>query len=100
MMDSEDLVGLRFGCLVVIRRFEDYTWSGGTSREPRWICQCDCGNATVKRRSSHLRRRPPARCRKCPRAPSVVPCGSCQRFRRNYSDGLCQPCYRKRLREL
>ena len=30
MMNSEDLVG----CLIVVARFEDYTWGGGTSRAP------------------------------------------------------------------
>lgn len=45
-----DLVGRRFGKLVVIERAEEdyqYESKGKTTTSPRWICQCDCGNITI-----------------------------------------------------
>ena len=39
----KDLVGLRFGKLVVLKRCEVNT-NGG---KPQWHCLCDCGNRTV-----------------------------------------------------
>ena len=40
-----DLTGQRFGKLVVIKRAEDYIYPSSKKHEPRWLCQCDCGNA-------------------------------------------------------
>lgn len=44
----EDLTGMRFGRLTVIRRVEDvYLKNGG--KRAQWECQCDCGNHVIKR---------------------------------------------------
>ena len=40
---KEDLTGLRFGRLIVIRQTEDYVSPRG-KHLTRWICKCDCGN--------------------------------------------------------
>ena len=37
---AEDLVGKRFGKLVVIQRMDDRKGRKGV---PRWMCECDCG---------------------------------------------------------
>lgn len=44
-----DLIGKRFGNLVVIKRVEDYVYNscGKEIRSPKWLCQCDCGNNVV-----------------------------------------------------
>lgn len=42
-MRCEDLTGQRFYRLLVIKRNETNTKSGGAL----WICQCDCGNTTI-----------------------------------------------------
>lgn len=42
MRNSADLLGIRFGNLVVVAKAES-TNSGHS----RWLCQCDCGNQTV-----------------------------------------------------
>lgn len=42
-----NLIGQRFGKLVVIQRSEEdykYESKGKITTSPRWICQCDCGN--------------------------------------------------------
>lgn len=41
-----NLIGERFGKLVVIDRAEDYTYEskGKITTAPQWLCQCDCGN--------------------------------------------------------
>lgn len=39
----EDLTGMKFGCLTVIERVEDYVYSNGETRI-QWRCKCDCGN--------------------------------------------------------
>ena len=44
---AKDLVGLRFGKLVVLERAEDYIVPANGSHEPTWKCQCDCGRTTV-----------------------------------------------------
>ena len=41
-----DLVGHRFGRLVVIDRAENYISPAGKKRS-RWRCQCDCGKITI-----------------------------------------------------
>lgn len=39
-----DLVGQRFGRLVVIARSDDYITPNTGARHTRWHCHCDCGN--------------------------------------------------------
>lgn len=39
---AENLIGFRFGRLVVIGRAEN-----DKSRHAQWICRCDCGNETI-----------------------------------------------------
>lgn len=43
--ETENIVGNRYGRLVVIERAESYIADG--SKQPRWLCQCDCGNRTI-----------------------------------------------------
>lgn len=43
----KDLTGQKFQYLTVIERSEDIVFSGG-NKKVRWLCQCDCGNFTVK----------------------------------------------------
>ena len=45
-----DLIGKRYGKLIVIERAEDYeyvTKDGEIYRSPRWLCKCDCGNNVI-----------------------------------------------------
>jgi hypothetical protein len=44
-----DLVGKRYGKLVVIERVEDYTYNHKYRKttSPQWLCQCDCGGVTI-----------------------------------------------------
>lgn len=37
----ENLTGLKFGRLIVLRRIKD------SKRNTRWICKCECGNETI-----------------------------------------------------
>lgn len=41
-----DMIGKRFGKLIVIERAEDHITKGG-QRKVRWLCKCDCGNEKV-----------------------------------------------------
>lgn len=43
----ENLVGKRFGKLVVLKQVEDYVTPSGR-RHPQWLCQCDCGSKPVE----------------------------------------------------
>lgn len=43
----ENLVGYRFGRLVVIKQLEDHISPSG-QRNRQWLCRCDCGELTVK----------------------------------------------------
>ena len=52
-MQRIDLVGQRFGYLVVLERAEDYALPCG-QRQVQYLCQCDCGNKKVVR-GLHLR---------------------------------------------
>ncbi|MDD3231141.1 MAG: AP2 domain-containing protein [Oscillospiraceae bacterium] len=45
-----DLVGKRFGNLVVLKRYGSDKWG-----KPTWLCKCDCGNETIVG-GSHLKR--------------------------------------------
>lgn len=42
-MRSKELVGKRFGKLIVVSRFAENTKSG----KAQWVCKCDCGNTTI-----------------------------------------------------
>ena len=44
-MRIKDLIGQRFGKLVVLRRVKRI----GVSRASRWLCRCDCGRETITR---------------------------------------------------
>lgn len=47
-----DLVGKRFGRLIVLRRAENSKWRGGA----RWVCRCNCGAQTVVRSRDLVRK--------------------------------------------
>ena len=42
----QDLTGMRFGYLTVVKRAEDYVLPKGR-KCVRWLCKCDCGNDIV-----------------------------------------------------
>ena len=42
----ENLIGQRFGKLVVIAKAEDHVYPSGSHR-PRYKCRCDCGNEVI-----------------------------------------------------
>lgn len=45
-----DLIGKRFGGLVVLERARDYRYccsNGKQTTSPSWVCRCDCGNKVV-----------------------------------------------------
>lgn len=44
-----DLIGQRFGRLIIIKRMDNDKWGGS-----KWLCQCDCGQKTIVT-SSHLK---------------------------------------------
>jgi len=44
----KDLVGEKFGRLVVIERADDALSPNGKRRCDRWTCKCDCGNTTTQ----------------------------------------------------
>lgn len=46
MRTYEDLTGMRFGHLVVLRAGFGYVSPSG-HRQRRWLCQCDCGKTTL-----------------------------------------------------
>jgi len=50
---AEDLTGMKFNSLTVLRRAPDRRYKCGTV-ETRWICQCDCGKETEVSRG-HLK---------------------------------------------
>jgi len=47
-----DITGLRYSKLFVKKRVEDYISPSGI-RFSQWLCQCDCGNETIARKT-HL----------------------------------------------
>ena len=53
MRPKKDLVGQRFGRLLVIERAEDYVSKAG-NRCSRWRCKCNCGNTLVYTTGSNL----------------------------------------------
>lgn len=46
-----DLIGQRFGRLVVLERAEDEVDKKSGKHKTRWLCQCDCGNKKNCKRS-------------------------------------------------
>lgn len=46
----QDLTGMRFGYLTVVKRVEDYVSPKGY-KDAKWLCLCDCGNEIIVRRS-------------------------------------------------
>ena len=44
----EDLIGKKFGRLIVIKRVENHVQPSG-KQYVQWLCKCDCGNETVVR---------------------------------------------------
>src|SRR5271167_2641363 len=46
VMDLEDLVGQRFGRLIVIKfdSFREKIYKDRNRRYQQWLCKCDCGN--------------------------------------------------------
>lgn len=45
MRTAEDLTGLRFGKLIVIRRAPNQVFPSG--QIAKWVCICDCGNECI-----------------------------------------------------
>ena len=64
-----DIIGKRFGRLIVVKKIEDHTTAGGR-KIPRYLCNCDCGNTHVATSSSLL-------------SESVKSCGCLQQDMRN-----------------
>ena len=60
----KNLVGQRFGCLVVLRRSDRYVMLSDKRRKYMWECECDCG-ATVHRLSEKLRLEKNCACKTC-----------------------------------
>ena len=54
MSEMIDLTGKRFGHLLVIKRCENSEKSKAGYSDTRWLCECDCGNKIVLRKSSLL----------------------------------------------
>ena len=46
MTACEDIIGKRYGSLVVIEREGTHVTSGGR-KLTTWLCKCDCGNTTI-----------------------------------------------------
>lgn len=45
---SKNILGQKFGRLIVLKRVENYTRSSG-AQTAQWLCQCECGNLVVIR---------------------------------------------------
>src|SRR5208337_1984318 len=52
-MKLNDLIGSRFGALLVRERVEDHVSPGG-KRSPKWRCICDCGREKITHSSCLL----------------------------------------------
>ena len=44
-----NLIGLRFGNLLVVERGEDYIRPCDKKKRPKYKCLCDCGNTIIVR---------------------------------------------------
>ncbi len=51
MRSADNLIGIRFGRLVVVERADDYVTTKG-KRYTQWLCKCDCGNEKIVRTTS------------------------------------------------
>lgn len=51
-MARKDLTNNRYGKLTVIKREGGYYDKSGKYKDSQWLCQCDCGNQVVVRKSS------------------------------------------------
>lgn len=60
----KDIVGQRFGRLVVLRRSDQYVLISGQKRKYMWECRCDCGEI-VHRLSEKLRLDKNCSCKTC-----------------------------------
>lgn len=47
MKETKNLIGLRFGKLVVESRADDYIIPSTGGHQTRWRCICDCGNTKI-----------------------------------------------------
>ncbi len=72
---TEDLLGKRFGYLVVIERVSNDRWN-----HPRWLCRCDCGTEAEVPAKNLRRPRSPTRSCGCRRREIIDLTG--QRFGR------------------
>ena len=50
LLKNINLIGQRFGKLIVVEKAEDYISPKG-KHESKWLCKCDCGNEKVIRQS-------------------------------------------------
>ena len=48
---KNNLIGERFGKLIVLERADDYVSPSGNCMS-RWLCECDCGNKIIVNRNS------------------------------------------------
>jgi predicted RNA-binding Zn-ribbon protein involved in translation (DUF1610 family) len=60
-----DLMGQRFGKLLVIKREKDYIDKKSRQKFIQWLCQCDCGNKTIVRTMSLRSKNGIRSCNKC-----------------------------------
>lgn len=51
---KRNLIGKKFNLLTVVERTDDYVSPKNGDREPRYLCDCDCGNKNVIARQSQL----------------------------------------------
>lgn len=65
MREHPNLIGQRFGKVVVERQLESTT-----NGKRRWLCRCDCGNEYIST-SDNLKRRPMANCG-CRKSPDLT----------------------------
>ena len=47
-----NLINNRYGKLTVVKKAENYYDKNGKYKDSRWLCQCDCGNQIIVRKSS------------------------------------------------
>ena len=63
LLKNINLIGQRFGKLIVVEKAEDYISPKG-KHESKWLCKCDCGNEKVIRQSD-LRSNRTKSCGRC-----------------------------------
>lgn len=67
----KDIVGQRFGQLVVLKRSEQYVIVSGRIKKYLWECRCDCGE-TVYRLSEKLQLGKNCACKTCTRKAAAI----------------------------